>query len=205
MNTSRLQAKMLAGILLLIYILFRYIAPNFLDQFGYYASYAFEILFCLNAVFLFRSRLKFKLNVDRKFIFGVGGSILAGIIVFVFTKPLGLSIPFDLKNPEFIFLLIVFGPILEEFIFRFAFWHALSILVTEKHVLALTTIIFSYSHFHAYFFVPPDFYGFIFYQTLYTLLMGWWLGRNYKKSGVITAPIALHIACNFGFFLGNLI
>ncbi|OQW46105.1 MAG: hypothetical protein A4S09_16860 [Proteobacteria bacterium SG_bin7] len=202
MSSSIIQQKSPALILLFVYIGLRFIYPASLDQIGPYAPYAFEVIFCINAVYLFRSRLKLKIKFNKTIFWYLLTTTVAGFCVFSLALPLGLFIPFNLKNPELIFLLIVIGPILEEFIFRFAFWHALEKLFSNKLALPLTTVIFSYSHFQAYFLVPADFKHFVIYQTIYTLFLGWWLGSCYRKYSVLSIPILFHIVFNLGFLVG---
>lgn len=194
--------KFLSLILLVVYIIFRFIYSSFLDQFGPYASYIFEIIFCMSAVFLFRPQLKLKIPLNKTIFWHLLTTLVAGFCVYSLALPLGLSVPFNLREPELIFLLVLFGPILEEFIFRFSFWHGLERLISPKSALALTTLIFSYSHFQAYFLVPEDFRHFVLYQTVYTLFLGWWLGSRYKTYSTLGVPIVFHIAFNFGFLVG---
>ncbi len=202
MSASTSQKKLLAAALISAYILLRYVFPSFLDQFGMYGSYAFEIVFCLNFVYIFYSQLRFRIHWNRRYIWSFANTFVAGFIVFSLAAPLQIAVPFNLDDAEMIFLLVLFGPVLEEFIFRFAFWETSQLVLPPKGTLFLTSLIFSYSHFHAFFIVPDDFKIFVVYQTLYTFLLGWWLGRSYLQTRAIFVPIALHIAFNLGFLLG---
>jgi membrane protease YdiL (CAAX protease family) len=202
MITAYRQPKFLAASLLTIYVLLRYVFPQTLDQFGQYATYAFEVIFCANAVYIFRGQLTLRISYRKEMIWHGLATLVAGFAIFSLAAPVGLSVPFNLRDLELIFLLVIFGPILEEFIFRFAFWHALSELLTPKLVLPLTTLIFSYSHFAAYFLVPEDFKGFVLYQSSYTRLLGWWLGNRYRKYGSLGVTILYHMLFNLGFLLG---
>ncbi len=202
MSSSIVRQKLPSLILVVIYGVFRYIYPTFLDQFGPYATYAFEIIFCLNAAYFFWPLVKLKMNVNKTIFWHFLTTLVAGFCIFSLALPLGLSVPFNLHDPELIFLLVFFGPILEEFIFRFSFWHAFEKLISPKAALQLTTLLFSYSHFQAYFLVPEDFKHFVLYQTAYTLVLGWWLGSRYKTYSTLGVPILFHIAFNFGFLVG---
>ncbi|MGE4233004.1 MAG: lysostaphin resistance A-like protein [Bacteriovoracia bacterium] len=201
---ANLQKLIFAGIVI-FYLCSRFVFGRFIDSFGAYASYAFESLFCIVVIATF-FRNKFKLfSKPSKFV--VAQIILApaiGYLIYSVMVTFRMAFPFDLRNSELIVLLLVVGPILEEFIFRQALFFPLEDLL-KKPILAVfsTAAIFSFSHFYAYSFVPDQIKSFVLYQTGYTLFLGLWWGSLYARTRAISWTILAHIGLNFGFWLGS--
>ncbi|MBI3534181.1 MAG: CPBP family intramembrane metalloprotease [Deltaproteobacteria bacterium] len=101
-------------------------------------------------------------------------------------------------------LLLFVGPVLEEFLFRQAFWSLFRrALRTQKGAWIATALVFAFGHFFAYFFVPPELKSFVIYQTTYAFGLGVWWGYGIYKTGAISYTISLHFLFNFGFFIAS--
>jgi membrane protease YdiL (CAAX protease family) len=198
------NSKIVASLLFIFYLVVIYGFIKQLDSYGPYASYIFEALFIFFVCCLYRRDLKVKFRLTVTYILQVGFSLILGFCIFKFAHVLGISIPFDLKDPETRTFLVVLGPILEEFLFRQALWScAARILNSPGSTVILTSLLFSFAHFFSYFFVPSSIRPFIIYQTIYVLFLGLRWGVTKKRTGSITATIFLHIAFNSGFLLGS--
>lgn len=187
------------------YLAVRFLFTRQLDGFGMYASYAFEAAFV--ALCLALHRKKFRLlppKLPRAFLAQAAAALMLGMAVYQATKPFDIVIPFDFTRAETVFFLLAVGPLLEELLFRQALWHALgSALKDPRRVLLATAALFSFAHFHAYFFMPEPLQPFVLYQTAYTLALGLWWGFSFQRSEqAFLVPLTLHFGFNLGFYLG---
>lgn len=195
-----------AILILGIYILVKYCFTQQLDSIGAYTAYIFEAAFVLIVGLYYRKRIGFHFRFLTELKMSFIPALIVGFIVFLLAKPLNISIPFDLKSSETVLFLLVIAPILEEFIFRMALWQPLvDIFKKPNYALIITSLVFAYAHFHSYWFVPEQFYPFIYYQSLYVIPLALYCGYRLMKTGSIVSPIAVHLGFNLGFFLGSLI
>jgi membrane protease YdiL (CAAX protease family) len=67
--------------------------------------------------------------------------------------------------------------------------------------MIISSLIFSYSHLHAIWFVPPEYDKFILYQTAYTLPLAFACAYVLRRQRSLLSSVAVHAAFNFGFFL----
>ncbi|MCB0349385.1 MAG: CPBP family intramembrane metalloprotease, partial [Bdellovibrionales bacterium] len=67
-----------------------------------------------------------------------------------------------------------------------------------------TSVLFSYSHFHAFWFIAPDIKAFIYYQTVYTLGLGLACGYAVYKHKSLGGAMLIHGLFNLGFYVGAL-
>ncbi len=195
------------GLLLVaVYIILRFLLSTYIDSYLPFGSYGFEILFCVVVAFLLKEKPRLgKLKV-KPLLIGTSIGLAAGFLIFKGAVYKNMFIPFDFKERALLVMLLVIGPLIEELVFRFALLKSFE--ATFKKPMAatiLSSLLFSYGHFHAYFYVPEEMYSFIFYQTAYTLVLGLWLSAAfyYFKRSVIAA-LLLHMSFNLGFYLGSL-
>lgn len=190
---------------ILVYSYLRFFSrPQLLALFGQNGDYWFEVAFCGLALMLYWRQFKVKLRTNFYKLYGC--SLIGGLLTLLIGKKLfGLVIPFQIKESSNILMLILWGPILEEFIFRFSLYWPLRTTVNKRWSAILTSLFFSYCHFHAYSLVPDTLKSFIIYQAIYTLVVGYWWVKEYQKEQNFLAPLGLHIFFNFGFYLGMIL
>jgi membrane protease YdiL (CAAX protease family) len=191
--------------LAIVYLVVRFGFTTQLDALGEYASYLFEVCCVALAIGLSPRSLGDIFCFRRSILLGGTVSLIAGFGILKAATSLGFLIPFDLTGMETILLLLLFSPILEEFIFRFFLWQPVESL-TQKPVLAWigTSVVFSYSHLHTMWFVPADIHPFIIFQTIYTLFLGFFCGYFVYKYKTLLGAILVHFFFNLGFYLASL-
>ncbi len=184
------------------YVIVRFGFTPKLDALGTYASYFFEAGCVLIAAVCARTSLFSQIRLaPRWWAFALLG-ILSGAGVYTAISALGLIMPFDLSGSETVILLLLVGPVLEELLFRFFLWEGIGRLFrSQKWAWALTTLLFSYSHFHSSWFLPPEIHGFIYYQSIYTIILGLACGFMVFRFSSLTSAIIIHLAFNLGFYL----
>ena len=204
MSETHLWRKIIWSLLAVTYLTIRFFFTERLDALGPYASYFFELALVGISIFLAgRSFLSF-FQVQRRTLFAALGSFAFGFCIYRAAGVAHIQIPFDLQGVETLFFLLLVAPILEELLFRFFLWHPAETLVKKPALTwILTSMVFSYSHFHALFFVPQEIHPFIIYQTAYTLLLGLWCGYSVLKSKSLAESMLIHFAFNLGFYLGS--
>lgn len=193
--------SLLAG----VYLIIRFAFTQWLDSLGAYASYGFEVAEVSIAGFLAGHTFLKYLKITKQILICSVGSLIAGFAIFRFASLTGIQIPFDLKGTEPLLFLLVVAPILEELIFRFFLWQPIEWL-GGKPVIAwvATSLMFSYSHLHAIWFVPKEIHTFIAYQTIYTFILGVACGFFVFRNKSVAGAILIHFAFNLGFYLGSL-
>lgn len=189
----------------LIYILLRIVGDFWWRTVTPWAAYTFEILFVIVVGYVYRKRLIFRLPVKV----AVSSALLSlamGFSIYRLIVSAGLQVPFDFNSMELLFLLLVLGPILEEFIFRMALWEPIADLFKKKSdaVLILTTALFSVGHLQAFWSVPLEYRPFVLIQGLYVILLGLGCGYGRMRTGSISGAIYIHVGFNLGFFLASL-
>lgn len=200
-----MKIKIFGAALVIVYLCLRYGLTAQVDAMGPYTGYLLELMVVAFSLAVFRRHFFVSWRLSRGMFIQMFASLLLGGAIAQTAKYLDLPIPFDPSNKQTVAFLLLLGPVLEEFIFRFALWHSFLVLGSGAiGTWLLTSALFSYGHFHSYFFVPGNWQGFIIFQTLYTLAAGLWWGWSYKKTGNLAHPIVLHIVFNLGFFLAML-
>jgi membrane protease YdiL (CAAX protease family) len=195
--------KIFACFLALVFYLGEIIFRGQIEAVSMYGIYFFEALWVLAVYFVFR-KISW-LNREK---------IIPSLVLIFVTAVLGASvhvlatindilIPFDLDNAETILFLILLGPVLEEFVFRYGFWSIFESLIKSRWILILiTAVLFSFSHFQLISEFPPEIHGFIHYQSAYTFVLGVFCGYLRAYSGLSIA-ITAHILFNLGFYLAR--
>jgi hypothetical protein len=130
-----------------------------------------------------------------------------GWIVHRYAQGAELLIPFDFSSTETLVLLLAVGPVLEELLYRGAIWRLFEFLFTGAGqrtwmIVIATSLLFSFSHYHAVFSVPEEFQGFIHFQTLYTLGLGLACAFLRWRVGLLGSILG-HVLFNVGFWLGR--
>ena len=197
------QSKGLAGLILAFYLVVRFVFGQELDLLGSHASYVFEAVFVGAVMIFYRARVKVAFGALKSVIPDCLLALPLGFGVFKLAGVLGYGNPFDLTDKETLLFLLLLGPLLEEAIFRQALWYPLETLLPKPLVtVALTSLIFAFGHFHAYFSAQAEFHHFIIYQTIYALVIGVWWGYRYSTTRSLAVPVTLHLLFNLGYYLG---
>ena len=194
----------LAVVLLAVFMGVSFFASASLDAISAYASYGFDALFVI-AVSLIYRKLEWKTETfTLGFWVAVFFSLAFGFAIYEFASPLGLPIPFPMRDAETLFLLLLVGPVLEEFVFRSALWRLGSEIIKAPWFSYLfTSVLFAFAHYQMIQIAPAEYQGFIRYQAVYTLGLGLLAGGVRLHFGLLGA-ILIHLAFNFGFFLGSI-
>ncbi len=202
MNITEKNSKIVAALFIAVYIICRMVFDSFWQPYFYF-SYLFEVVFVALAFYVYRKN--FSLNYQFSKIDSVillsGG--ISGALVAKGSGLMHLIIPFDLTAPLTLVFLLFIGPMLEEFIFRMALWDSFKTLVKNSwFVIAITSLLFSFAHFIAFWSTPPEYKPFIYYQTSYTFALALALGWQRERTQSLAAPIMLHFLFNLGFYAG---
>lgn len=189
--------------LLTTFIILRTFLDAWMRTQNMWVAYAIEASLALTFVIVNFRHISFTFscsNRKRYFHFvlsAVLGFLIAGLGIFW-----GAGTPFDFSDPILWVQLIVVAPILEEALFRLLTWNTLSSYIRKpKTLIAITAILFSLSHLAALIYVPKEFYGFVIYQGIYTLILGIYWGLARSRSGSWTAGVILHFVLNLSFGL----
>jgi membrane protease YdiL (CAAX protease family) len=116
-----------------------------------------------------------------------------------------MLIPFEFNSYATLFLLLIVAPILEELIFRFALWEAVSDYVkSEELQIWISSLLFALGHLVSMYLLPPDYRPFVLYQSVYVIILGFGVSQMRIKTGSLTGSILIHFLFNLGFYLGSL-
>jgi hypothetical protein len=169
-----------------------------------YADYVFEFVFgaVILAVFPKWEWKKGELTFGASVCFFF--ALAAGFAVYEASGVLGFGMPFALRDPETVLILLCVGPLIEEWVFRGALWKLIEVITGSVWpAFLITSVIFSYAHYHVISTVDPQFAAFVRYQAIYTLGLGLFCGGVRLQHGWRGALI-VHLSFNFGFWLGSL-
>lgn len=182
------------------YLAVRFGATKQLDAIGTYTSYLFEISLVVIAFSLLRPKLSLKALMRPWTLVTAVIALFAGAAVNKAAALAGLTIPMDIKSKETVFFLLAVAPILEELVFRFLLFASLDRSFGSKNAWFVTSVLFSYSHLHAIWFVPPEYSKFIIYQTAYTFPLALVCGYMVRKKSSLLSAILIHASFNLGFY-----
>ena len=190
--------------LIAVFIGVEYFGVFSVDALSSYAMYGFECLFFGTVLAIYRG-LEWKTDdFTLGSIVTVFLSLVCGFAAYEFSSVLGFPIPFAMKEVETLILLLLVGPILEELVFRSALWRLGTELVKAPWFAFLfTSVLFSFAHYQMIETAPASYQGFIRYQAVYTLGLGLLAGGVRLHFGLLGA-VLIHLAFNFGFFLGSI-
>ena len=188
---------------IITYILIGIIFKDYLYRYHDYANYMFDAAYILFFLIKGTSYIRLKGAFNKASFIQYIFMIILGFLTFKIAILKNIPIPFELNKKEVIIFLLLIGPILEELIFRFCIQNLSKKIGHSFLAIGISSILFSFSHFIAYFSVPEGLKVFVIYQAIYTLLLGLWWSINYQKNNSITQVIFLHIFFNLGFYLGS--
>ena len=167
--------------------------------------YLWDLSFALSP-FLFSnrfSRKKIKLDGFRDLL-EYGRMLVLGLLAFIIVKFTGwmeYKMPFAFVS-KLELKVLVLAPILEELVFRKAFfWPLIKKNWDKRVILVLTSTLFSLSHLGAYFILPEAYKGFILLQVGYTFLLGIVIGHSFLRHQSILWCILHHFIFNLVFYL----
>jgi len=197
------RTKILAFLFLVMFLFIEFVFMKQIEAISAYASYFFEVLWVCGVLFAFKGFHWFTKGKVLQWgaIVFLTGVLGAWVQILAFRR--GIPIPLDLENRETILLLLLIGPVLEEFIFRLGLWKVSEFFVKNKWFLILfTSAIFSYCHYWMIDELPASVRGFIIYQAAYTFVLG--LICGYLRSGYgMLAALPAHLLFNLGFWLAR--
>ncbi len=193
----------MAWILLFAFLVVRLALDGVLwRELPFYYSYVFEFALIVFSFFVFRREVKnnFRLSFNKYLLISILCFFAFGYITFQVMSPLGLSFPMNFRDPEIMLIAFLIAPVLEEGLFRFLLWESfLKLKVTPRSVLWLTSMLFAFSHFLAYFQLTGMFQNFVIYQTIYTFILALFLGIVRLRTNSILTCILCHFVFNLGF------
>ena len=194
-----------ASVFLALYVAIRFVWPQLLDEIHPFASYAFEVLFSASVLLFFIRQEKTRPKFSPLLPLHTISAGVVGFLCFRFAGWRGIEVPFDLAGRATLVLLLAVGPALEELLFRGALWRLVQNIRNDQFTPWLgTSAAFAFSHFAAWWTVPPAWRGFILFQTLYTLGLGLYCGHFRRITGGMGVPVLVHALFNLGFYLGSL-
>jgi len=200
---GRISSKQKSLFFIITFILSEYLLQGSIDSLGAYANYIGELI--LIALF-FTAFKDHEINLRKPEKTGVSLLFLVLVLGFIartIAGIVGITIPFDFRSTETLIMLLAAGPIIEELLFRGLMHRSFMELSQNTRFTALlTSLMFSYSHFQAFFKVPADYHPFIFYQTGYTFILALLCSQVRIRNGLSWAILA-HALFNLGFFVGN--
>lgn len=164
-------------------------------------SYLFDIFFAATIFLSLKKKPKIGYFKKNSSIFMSLSTIILGIICVSLTKQIGFKAPFKYIDYLFVQILIL-APIIEELVFRGAFMElAENAKLSSRVSLTFNALLFSFSHASALWHLPNEFKNFIWFQILYTLILGFICARSRLSSGGILKPILLHFGFNLVFYV----
>ncbi len=184
----------------LTYLLLRFGATPWLDSFGGWSTYVLEAIFVAVAFVRYHKALRRPWHVPRV-LWGLAGlATVAGALAALGARWENFPMPFDLHTGPGLLTFLLLGPALEEAIFRFFLWQPARRWAGDAGALVLTSLLFSYAHWHPGWWVPQEWHGFLFYQALYTLGLGLACGMVVWRRGSLGGAILVHVGFNLGFW-----
>ncbi len=199
--------RYLPPFLLALYLVPRFFFASWFEGLPSKIGYALEFSYCSVVALLFWSDYRFRFKSDSRFYRALALNLICGFAVFAGASAFKIAVPWSFNTFSMFFLLVIWAPLLEEFIFRQSLWVLIEKIPARLRpsVLALvaTTLLFSLGHFIALFKVDTSLRTFVIYQAFYTLVAGFFWGRARLATQSVFAPILFHALFNFGFFLGE--
>jgi membrane protease YdiL (CAAX protease family) len=104
-------------------------------------------------------------------------------------------------GPKTFFILVVYAPIVEEVLFRYALWTPLEHRFGPYPALITTSVIFSLSHLFGYFDAPAQLREALLAQGAVTLAFGMVIGAIYLRTRSISIAMLGHAFANLGAFI----
>tara|TARA_B100001971_G_scaffold215192_1_gene259898 strand:- start:152501 stop:153109 length:609 start_codon:yes stop_codon:yes gene_type:complete len=162
-------------------------------------SYIWDILFCILVSLLLKT--PFKINLNKGFIIRAPLLALMALLCVYIAKWTNLNAPFRYIE-NLAMQIIILAPLIEELVFRHALYEVIKkskLKMLFQYILG--SLLFSLSHAPAIYYLPADFHGFIYFQLIYTFILGWIIIKARERSDSLLEPIVLHFIFNFIFYL----
>lgn len=176
-------------------------ATKQVDAIGMYASYLVEIGLVALTIALLRPRLSIRALAKPFTLVASAFSLVGGFAILKIARLTGISVPMNVNDVETVIFLVAVAPILEELIFRFMLFQPIQRVWNAKIAMVATSLLFSYSHLHAIWFVPPEYDKFLIYQTAYALPLGFACAYVMRRQRSLLSSMLVHATFNLGFFL----
>ncbi len=188
--------------LALFYFISIYLIPwELIPNYGpFHFSYLFDILFSLVLIGFYKIHIPIEMRVDKKFYIRLIFIGLFSLIAVQVVVHLPGENPFLLLDHAFIKLVIV-APILEEFIFRVVLGPRFLQRLSLRKAGLINGAIFSFSHSFALLNLPSEYHPVIWWQLVYTFILGYCCYLSYERDKSIWAPVSLHFIFNLVFYL----
>ena len=183
------------------YLVIRFGATQRLDALGTYASYLFELSLVALTLLLLRPKLSLRALTKPVALAISFLALVSGFGLRKLAAVAGLSVPMDSHSTETVVFLLAVAPILEELVFRFMIFRSIERVFQSRSAWFVSSLLFSYSHLHAIWFVPADYHRFLIYQTIYTFPLALACGWMVRRQSSLLAAILVHATFNLGFFL----
>ena len=125
---------------------------------------------------------------------------MASFVIFL-NGLLAIETPFRFIDKLAIQLLVL-APIIEELVFRFAFFHIFKKFeLSPTWQMVVNAGLFSLSHLPAMWTLPSEFQVFVGYQVLYTFALGWVCTKAKMRHKSIIIPVLMHFVFNLTFYV----
>jgi membrane protease YdiL (CAAX protease family) len=163
-------------------------------------SYVFDFAFIVTLIYWLKSKLFFAPKMDRHFFLSLLQTVSLAFFSILIVGGVNLATPFHLVE-NVMWHLLLFAPILEEFLFRVVFFQLAKTNYSKNKATLITSASFAFSHLPALWFLPQVFHPFIYVQLAYTFILGFILSREYAKSQSIVNVVILHLIFNLIFYI----
>tara|TARA_B100001248_G_scaffold262262_1_gene257060 strand:+ start:570 stop:1160 length:591 start_codon:yes stop_codon:yes gene_type:complete len=184
---------------ILAYFTYSYFLHSHLESYWAYSSYLIDILFVIGFALIFHIRPHFRIAYSWQHLLAIA---LGALLCFVIFFTPSIQSPMIMDQWQSILLLCLFGPLLEELLYRFMLMESLLRLQFSKKIVVLVSALaFAASHLKAYGLVSPNYETFILFQGAYTFMLGLWWANEYCKTRNLYHVTILHILFNFGYWL----
>lgn len=130
-------------------------------------------------------------------------NIILGLSVYLIGSYFKYLPPFDFQSYELLCFLLVVGPLLEEFIFRGILWSFYDPQLNSTFRISISSFLFSLFHFSSIWGLPNEFWGFVFFQSVYTFIISLFWSWQRSLLRPILFVVVLHMSFNAGFFWGH--
>lgn len=183
------------------YLLVRFGFTQRLDALGDHAAYLFELSLIAFTCVLLRPRFSIRALMKPLTLLAGVAALIAGFATLKLARLTGVAVPFNVHDRETVAMLLAGAPLLEEGLFRFMLFKPLERIFSSGLAVVATSLMFSYSHLHAIWFVPAEYDKFIIYQALYTLPLAFACGWMVRRQRSLLSAVLVHMLFNLGFFL----
>jgi membrane protease YdiL (CAAX protease family) len=165
------------------------------------SSYIFDFIFWLMIATYLREEPKWGHITMRGTVPRVALIIVISLLVCCLSIFLKLNSPFRYLD-QLALKLLILAPFFEEIVFRGAFFNLLTRLKRLKRWWChlMNGLLFSLSHSFALYVLPIEFISFVWYQIVYTFILGWCCSVSREKSGGLIEPILIHFIFNLIFY-----